>query len=167
MTSVSDKGATKGLSSLVVLLALVTAGSVAVAVYVTLRGPDRNSAPEGLSARGTASAVPEFGVVVGNVGKLFPGASRPLPVTYTNPNMFPIKVTTATVKASLVSARSGSPACSEAYAVTGTYAGSAGVTVPKGASTPTTLPFGLKESAPDACRMATWKITVTAWAVKG
>lgn len=109
----------------------------------------------------------QFGVTVGNVSGLYPGRSTTVPVTFTNPNSFAINVTGATLSATLVSASAGTPACSASYLVTGAYPfASPGLLVAKNGSTSTSLPIGLRSTAPDACKQARWTITVTADAVK-
>ncbi len=169
-----------------VALALVTSGSVLLG-YLALAGPGSPAKRHAIAGGSSSSTVlgpqgqvngcssngncngrnKEFGVAVGDVAGLFPGATTPLPVTYTNPNSFGIKVTSATVTATLITAgAAAAPGCSNSYVVTGTYPNPAGVVVARNGTASATLPFGLKATAPDACKRARWKITVTATAVK-
>lgn len=121
-----------------------------------------NTDPDtGCNTHGSCNGLPkDFGVTVGNVDGLYPGRSIDLPVTYTNPNAFPISVTGATVTAE------GTTDCPATYLVTGSYPTSPNLTVPKNGSERTALPFGLSPDAPDACQGARWTVTVTAQAVK-
>lgn len=177
----------------VATLALVASGSILVVTLTALTAPPANGGGT-LGGSGSSSSVSaptsgnngntdpatgcnsngncaghdnEFGVTVGTVTGLYPGRSTTVPVTYTNPNSFAIYVTGATLSATLVSSSAGTPACSASYLVTGTYpAASPGLLVAKNGSTATSLPVGLRATAPDACKRARWTITVTASGVK-
>jgi len=97
---------------------------------------------------------------VGDLTGLWPGRTARLPVTYTNPKPFAVSVTSVVVDTP------GTKACGGQYFVTGTYRQAAPVQIPGRASVSTTVPFGMKLSAPNACQGAAVRVDVTATAVK-
>jgi len=135
------------------------------AVATSTNGNNGNTDPStGCNTNG--NCVKDFGVAVGALAGLYPGASKSIVVTYSNPNSFPIYVTTATTTARLTSPAGPEPSCSADYLVTGTYDVAGGLAVPKNGHTSTTLPVSLRSTAPDDCKGASWEVTVTAQAVK-
>lgn len=101
-----------------------------------------------------------LGVTVGGLRGLYPGLADRLPVTYTNPNPFPVSVTKVLVDSP------GTRACGRQYFVTGTYPQAAPVRIPGRSSVSTTVPFGMTSSAPNACQGVAVRVDVTATAVK-
>jgi hypothetical protein len=97
---------------------------------------------------------------VGDVGGLYPGRTRRLSVTYTNPNPFALNVTRAVVDTD------GARSCGTRFFVTGSYNQDAPVHVPARSSVSTTVPFGMRFSAPDTCQRVSVVVDVTATAVK-
>jgi hypothetical protein len=138
----------------------------AAAAATSTNGNNGNTDPAtGCNVNG--NCVKDFGVAVGALAGLYPGASKTIAVTYSNPNNFPIYVTTATTTAKLTTPAGPAPSCSADYLVTGTYdVTDGGLAVPKNGRTSTTLPVGLRSTAPDACKGASWQVIVTAKAVK-
>lgn len=162
---------------------VVTVGIVGGAVVVATGGSQPQNAPLHFTASGSTApvgngnsngntdsstgcntngnCVKSFGVKVGDVAGLYPGLATSIPVTYTNPNSFPIYVTTATATAA------GTSACDGTNLVVGTKTmPAAGLLVDRNSSTISSMPVTLKSSTTDACKGATWTITVTAQAVK-
>ena len=79
---------------------------------------------------------------------------------YRNPNWFPLDVTRVVVNTP------GSGACGAQYFVTGTYPLTTPVHVSPHRRVKTTVPFGMKKSAPDSCQGVHVSVDVTATAVK-
>ena len=102
----------------------------------------------------------QFQVSVGHVGGLYPGRTRRLNVSYTNPNPFALNVTRVVVDTS------GVHGCGTRFFVTGGYDQPAPVHVPGRSSVSTTVPFGMRFSAPDSCQGVAVVVDVTATAVK-
>jgi hypothetical protein len=107
----------------------------------------------------------EFTLALGSTGSLYPGITRSLSVTFTNPQAFDIKVTTLRVTAERASQNS-SCAASNLTLPSGTTNLSPAILVPRKASSGTALTVGLKSSAGEECQNAGFVITVTATAVK-
>ena len=101
-----------------------------------------------------------FGVRVGRVSGLYPGNSSPLRVKYRNPNAFTLDVTRVVVSTP------GSGACGAQHFVTGTYPLTTPVHVSPHRSVKSTVPFGMKKCAPDACQGVHVSVDVTATAAK-
>ena len=104
-----------------------------------------------------------FGVRVGQTPLLYPGVSRSLPVTFSNPNNFAIAVNSYRVT---VASTATACTASNLEVVAGTVSLTPGLTIAKNASILATIPIKLGASAPDACQNATFTITVNASAVK-
>lgn len=107
-----------------------------------------------------------FGVSVGSINPIFPGQSRALPVTVSNPNSFDILIVeyTATVKVP-----GGTPAaCSPSSLVvpSGRVMLAPRLPVAPRGNASMTVPVRLPASAPDACQRVAFSISVTATAVK-
>ncbi|HEY7044381.1 MAG TPA: hypothetical protein VH419_11995 [Nocardioidaceae bacterium] len=81
-------------------------------------------------------------------------------MTYTNSEPFSVRVATVVVDTS------GTRKCGRKYFVTGTYPQAASVQIRGRSSVSTTVPFGMKLSAPDACQGVSVRVDVTATAVK-
>lgn len=101
-----------------------------------------------------------FGVRVGHVAGLYPGSTNPVKVRYRNPNSFALDVTRVVVSGG------SSGACAPNYFVNGTYTLTSPVHVSPHRSVKTTVPFGMKKSAPDACQGVHVTVDVTATAVR-
>ena len=101
-----------------------------------------------------------FGVRVGRVSGLYPGSTSPLRVRYRNPNWFALDVTRVVVSTP------GSGGCGAQYFVTGISPLTTPVHVSPHRSVKTTVPFGMKKSAPDACQAVHVSVDVTATAVR-
>ena len=111
-----------------------------------------------------------LGVSVGHVSGLWPGRGAPLPVTFTNPNAFPVSVTTTTVQVT-----SATPATDDNAATctpadldvaSGTVVLAEPVPVPAGSSASSSIPVRLSDTATDACRGTSFTVSVTATAVE-
>ena len=87
----------------------------------------------------------------GGVGGLYPGLSRPLSLTVTNPYTFAIVVTSITTTVIGVSA-----ACPSSDLSVGAFAGH--LAVPANGSATTAVHAGIAKSAPDACIGATFRL---------
>jgi len=160
------------LGFLLVLVVVLTHPSRPLATTGILTASGSNGAPVGngngngnidpnTGCNTNGNCVKSFGVTVGKVSGLYPGLSTTIPVTYINPNSFPIYVTTATATAS------GSTSCDGSNLVVGTKVMPApGLTIDRNASKASSMPVTLKSTTNDACKGATWTITVTAQAVK-
>ena len=107
-----------------------------------------------------------FGVTVGQAQTLYPGLSRTLPVTYTNPNSFDIYVNTYRVSVSVPAAKATLCPASNLLVPSGTVTLSPNLKVGRNASVSTTVPIKLAPSAPDGCQQVAFSITVNASAVK-
>ncbi len=101
-----------------------------------------------------------FGVRVGRVSGLYPGSSALIRVRYRNPNPFALDVMRVVVSTS------GSGTCGAQYFVTGIPPLTTPVHVSPHRSVKTTVPFGMKKSAPDACQAVHVTVDVTATAVR-
>lgn len=103
----------------------------------------------------------------GDSRKLWPGGSSTLQVTYTNPFAFGIQVASTKPEVAVGTAPQqvlGLYACTKGYIGTSLLPATA---VPGGGSTkPIDLIVTMSPTAPDACKQATWSITVSAQAVK-
>lgn len=107
-----------------------------------------------------------FGVQVGQAPLLYPDVVRNLPVTFVNPNNFPIDVKTYRVTVSVAAANATACPASNLQVPVGTVSLSPGLTIAKNASTSTTVPIKLSATAPEGCQRVTFTITVNASAVK-
>jgi hypothetical protein len=105
-----------------------------------------------------------FGVAVGHAQTLYPGLTRALPVTYSNPNNFDIFI--STYRVSVSSANAAGCAASNLLVPNGTITLSPTLKAAKNASVTTSVPIMLSANAPDGCQQATFSITVNASAVK-
>lgn len=101
-----------------------------------------------------------FSLSVTDINGLFPGDHQPLRVLFTNQYPFDVWVT------DLSTAVRGTPGCAAQHLVTGTYALDTRVHVPTGSRKAGTVPFGMRNSAPDACQGASLDLRVSATAVK-
>lgn len=168
---------------------VVLVGVLAGAVGAATHGPQGHDAPLRFTASGSTApvgngtsngntdpatgcnangnCVKSFGVSVSPVGGLWPGRTVNLPVKYTNPYSFGIRVTQATVSVPRVAGpnqTSGANSCVTGHIIVGPDTRTFPV-APNG-STNVEIPMSLSSDAPDACKSATWKLTVTAQAVK-
>ena len=82
---------------------------------------------------GNGNCSKTFGVTVGKVGLIYPGQTRQLPVTWSNPNSFDLNVESYNVTAAVPSSEPPSPSCSEPASPTrrGPRPASAPVTSPR------------------------------------
>lgn len=141
------------------------------ATSTTTSTPTEHASHQQPGNSGAGGAVPDsaenaFGVVVGSLHGLYPGRHLQLPVTYQNRHSFAIRVISARVAASLVSSSPGVPMCSSSQLAFSPWSSRAGIAVPEHGSAHSALPLRLKPSAPDACKGARWRVTVTAQAVR-
>lgn len=97
--------------------------------------------------------------ISGGVSGLFPGTTRPLVLTLSHANNFPIRVTALSVAVG-----GAGPGCPSSNLSVSPYGGA--VTVPANGSATTSLDVTLSASAPDACRAGTWALTYSGTAVK-
>ena len=107
-----------------------------------------------------------FGVTVGQAQTLYPGLTRALPVTYSNPNNFEILIATYRVSVSVPASKAAVCPASSLEVPSGTVTLNPRLTAPKKGSVPTTIPIRLSAAAPDGCQQVTFTITVHASAVK-
>jgi hypothetical protein len=105
-----------------------------------------------------------FGVAVGHAQTLYPGLTRALPVTYSNPNNFDIFI--STYRVSVSSANAAACPASNLLVPNGTITLNPNLKAAKNASVTTSVPIKLSATAPDGCQQATFTITVNASAVK-
>ena len=107
-----------------------------------------------------------FGVAVGQTQTLYPGLTRSLPVTFTNPNSFDILVTSYRVSVAAPASKATTCPASNLQVPSGTVNLNPRLAAPKQGSVATTVPIKLSADAPDACQQVTFSITVNASAVK-
>jgi hypothetical protein len=103
-----------------------------------------------------------FGVSVGSTGLLYPSVVRDLPVTFSNPNSFAIKVTSYSVSVAVPSSATGCPA-SSLQVPAGPVA--VNLEMAKKGQANTTIPVKLGADAPEGCQDVPFSITVNASAV--
>lgn len=115
---------------------------------------------------GAGNCEHRFGVSVGQTQTLYPGLTRALPVTYSNPNSFDILIKTYRVSVSVPSARAIACPASSLQVPSGTVTPNPKPTVARNGSTATTVPIGLLANAPEGCQQVAFTITVDATAVK-
>lgn len=115
-------------------------------------------------SNGNGNCEKSFGVTVGQTQALYPGVTRDLPVTFSNPNSFAIFVTSYRVSVPASTAAACAP--SSLQVPNGTVTLSPRLTAPKNGSVSTTVPIELSADAPEACKQVTFTITVNASAVK-
>ncbi len=101
----------------------------------------------------------QFTVTVGRFKGLYPGLTARLPVVYANPHSFSLTITR------VVTGTPGSNACGARFFTTSTTSPS-GVRVPGRSSVTSSVPFGMRPSAPDSCQGTSVVVDVTATAVK-
>ncbi len=106
--------------------------------------------------------VKSFGVTLGALTGLYPGGTKPMTVTYTNPESFDIKVTSVTPAAAATTSKAG---CAGSNVTFGAVSLLNKVVSRNGQAT-VTIPVGLIRTAANACKGAVFTITVTASAVK-
>ncbi|MGN6252454.1 MAG: hypothetical protein ACTHNS_11625 [Marmoricola sp.] len=174
------------LGSLLVALALVLtlgltrgaqprAGATVLTASGTSGAPVGNGTGNGNTDPATGcntsgNCVKSFGVTVGAVTDLWPGKRTTLPVHYTDPNAFDIRVTDASAAVALLSVDQAAPVtprtCRASDLTVDGYHGSPGLLVPAKRGLDTGLTVTMSPDAPDNCKRASWTITVTAQAVK-
>ena len=149
------------------------AGSVAGAALLGLVGQPSGLATRVLGQRivanggGTGTApgqVKDNGsdkkdyTISGSATGLYPGAAKPLPLTFANQNNFPIKVDTFSVA---ISAPSASCAASNIRVDP-----LPSVVIPANGTTTQTVLVRMSNDSPNACKNATFGLTYTGTAVK-
>jgi hypothetical protein len=105
-----------------------------------------------------------FGVAVGHAQTLYPGLTRTLPVTYSNPNNFDIFI--STYRVSVSSANAAACPASNLLVPNGTITLNPTLKAAKNASVTASVPIKLSANAPDGCQHVTFTITVNSSAVK-
>jgi hypothetical protein len=110
------------------------------------------------SLAATQSAPGAFSIA-GGVDGLYPGVTKPLTLTLTNPQHFAIVVASVTV-----SVQDASVGCSAANVAVTSFAGT--VRVDAQASAHVTLQLGLRHQAPDACQAAVFPLRYSGLASK-
>jgi hypothetical protein len=98
----------------------------------------------------------DFIVVVGTVTNLYPGSTRPLPLTYVNPNPFRIRVERITVFTTSTST------CPASAFVTGKYRLAVPILLKAHGAVTSSVAFGMRKSAPDGCQQARVSVLVAA-----
>lgn len=125
------------------------------------RGARNESCTDNPNAGGPTKS---FGVTVGDVAGVYPTGVTEVPLDFSNPHAFAIRVTTLEI----VVGDPGQPDCTAgdlaAESPSGVLGG--GIDVPARGSVSTTFDVGLPADAPDDCQAASWTVTVTATAVK-
>jgi hypothetical protein len=114
-------------------------------------------------SNGNGNCDKTFGVSVGSTGLLYPSVVRNLPVTFSNPNSFDIKVTSYRVSVAVpASSATGCPASS-----LNVPPGTVAVDVPmaKKGTASMSFPVSLGADAPEGCQNVPFSITVNASAV--
>jgi hypothetical protein len=99
-------------------------------------------------------------VTVHSVTGLYPGATRPLTVTFTDERSFPLLLDSAAVSAK------GTPACPAANLVLPTRTFQPPLVLRPGAKVTTTVPFGMRASAPSQCQLTAFTVQVTGRVVR-
>lgn len=123
---------------------------------VTPNYPRDDEPAEPSPPEGSGPVADDFTVIVGSLRNLYPGSASALPVTYVNPNTFPISIDQVTVSAA------NSPGCPAAAFVAGQHQLANPVVVPSRGITTSDVSFGMRKSAPDGCQLARVAVTVTA-----
>jgi hypothetical protein len=100
-----------------------------------------------------------IGVRVGSVGGLYPGHRVELPVTYVNPQTFPIAIDTVNVTAT------GTTACPSRHLMPNQQP-ALHMLIPAGSSIASTVAVGMDKTAPDACQGVRFTVRVSVTAVK-
>jgi hypothetical protein len=98
-----------------------------------------------------ANQAPNTFTISGSVAGLYPGLSRPLVLTVTNPKTFAIVVTSITT-----AVQDAGPACTTSSLSVGAFSGQ--LAVPGSGSATTAVVAGLSLTAPDACSGATFSL---------
>ena len=101
-----------------------------------------------------------FNVVVGSVDGLYPGKRQRLPVRFSNPLPYPIRINTATTTAT---APRGCAPDTSLLLRTRTFHH---FVIGTNRSQPKTLRFGMLKTATDACQSGTFTVTVSVTAVR-
>jgi hypothetical protein len=115
--------------------------------------------PHGPAGEMLASRHDSFKVVVGSVDGLYPGKRQRLPVRFSNPLPYPIRINTATTTAT---APRGCAPDTSLLLRTRTFHH---LVVGTNRSQPKTLRFGMLKTATDACQSGTFTVTVSVTAV--
>jgi len=153
------------------LVAVLAAGGACVLGLVVALGGNRSAAAELLGVGSSAAPVPgQSGAVPstspgtfrisGSIGGLYPGDTAQLVLTVTNPQHFPIDVTSISTTVS-----SPGTGCSFSYMSVAPFSGN--LTVPASGSAIVSVPVTLSHAAPDACQGATFPLRYTGLAQKG
>ena len=98
--------------------------------------------------------------LTGSVSGLYPGLTRQLTVTITNPQTFAVTITQASVTAGAATA-----SCGTKYLTAGPVAGLP-LTIPTGGAGQVTAPITLTPQSPDACQRVQFPLSFAAVAVK-
>ena len=162
MTRTSDTVRPRGLRTGVRIAAVAVIGGWAL----TSHSASLFAAQQTAAAQGNGNCSKTFGVAVGKVGLIYPGQTRQLPVTWSNPNSFDLNVETYTVTAAVPSSVAARCAASNLTVPAGNRTPSPAIAIARNASTTTTIPVSMPKSAPNGCQAVTFTVTVNATAVK-
>jgi hypothetical protein len=135
---------------------LTGSGSTAFATGGDLLGAEAHSSAGVLLAAHHDS----FKVTVGNVAGLYPGKRQRLPVRFSNPLPYPIRIDTATTTAA---APRGCPPDTSLLLRTRTFHH---LIIGTNRAQAKTLRFGMLKTATDACQDGTFTVTVSVAAVR-
>jgi hypothetical protein len=135
--------------------ALIAAGSTTVATAGELLGSGSGSAAGDL-AKPVRHRRGAFDVKVGTVSGLYPGKIQRLPVVFSNPLAYPIRIRTATTSAT---GPAGCPADENLLLRTRAFPH---LVVETNTTKRKSLRFGMLKTAPDACQSGAFTVTVTA-----
>jgi hypothetical protein len=134
--------------------AITATGSATVATDGELLGSDSATAAGDITKPTARHG--GFNVKVGTVSGLYPGKIQRLPVVFSNPLPYPIRIRTATTSATGPAA---CPADANLLLRTRTFRH---LIVKTNTTTRKSLRFGMLNTAPDACQSGTFTVTVTA-----
>jgi hypothetical protein len=150
-------------SRLAMALLLVVVGCVALLTFA-----GRHPAAAMLQGEGSSAAAPPVPpsppppgsfAIAGDIGGLYPGASRQLVLVVSNPQHFSIVVTSIQTVVG-----NASTSCSGSFLSVGTFAGQ--LQVPGNGHASVTVAVTLSHAAPDACQGAVFPLTYHGSAVK-
>lgn len=106
-----------------------------------------------------------FGVRVGDIGPIYPGQTRHLPVVWSNPNSFDIQVVSYSLSVNVPTGSSSTCPASSLQVADGKVSLNPAVAVVRNGSSSSSVPVTLPVSAPEGCQQVPFSITVDATAV--
>ena len=163
--------------------------AVAAACYAAyLSTPETLPSPAGVAAQGngqgngpangqsndtcvvpsnaTGNCLSTFGVAVAPIGAIYPGQAKQLRVTWSNPNAFDILVSSYAAAVNVPAAVSARCPAATLQVPAGTRTLDPKVAVPGKGTASTDIAVALPATAPNGCQGVSFRVTVTATAVK-